>query len=389
MTLQIKLKGSPDSAYSYHSRILNVKCSSSKSFNTPTRAITGYELNTKAKLGKKEYLDSEIGVVYKPLSQKMMYSILNDGNYFSNLRAQIGKSLKMMTYFNYSFAVVQPGDNVIKYLKDNRLTISFSRLQPSLQIQNDIKIDAISLPWLDMSLSQFKDYHSGNLNSFGDNYDIIPIIDPASDHLDGILNYLVSLDGTDQLKVIGIKGRSYATHLPEYEKIWNTFGNRDVLLSVLDIERSLDNRADKSLSCLHYSEFLVGDTFSPHVPLPSPPPSSSKQASQISFFDKDSLCVTRIKELEKTDGWKEKISNAMNDSVTKEIIFNYQEADSDSSKMEILRKLSKVHEYKTSREEFIHSQEYISQYDIKSYIDQKPELKNINRSSSQSQLFQS
>jgi len=388
LPIQIKLKGIPDSAYSYHSRIVNVKCSSSRSFKTPTRAITGYELNTKAKLGKKEYLDSEIGVVYKPLSQKMTHSILDDGKAFNNLHAQIGKSFKMMTYFDYSFAAIQPAESVIKYLKNYKLIESFSRLQPLLQTQNDIKPDAISLPWLDLPLSEFKKYHSDNLNSYGNEYDIIPIIDPASDHLDGILNYLVSLDGTDQVKIVGIKSRSYASHLPEYEKIWNSFSNRDVLLSVLDVGRSLDNRVDKSLSGLHYSEFLIGDTFSPHVPIPAPPPSSSKPASQISFFDKDSLCVTRIKELEKTEGWQDKIFDEMNDSATKEIIYNYHEADGDSAKMEILRKLSKVHEYKTSREEFLDSQKYISQGDIKSYIDQKPELKNINPASFQTQLFQ-
>lgn len=387
MRIQIKLKGNADPPkYSYHSRILSVKCSSSKGFQTPNRAVTNYELNSRAFLGRRQFLNSDIGVSFKPINQKNMLDILDKGKSLNRISREFGSSFKMMNYFNYSFAVPQPGDSTLKLLKSKRLIPRFTLLNPLIQFQEDVKVNALSLPWLNLSPQEFKKYHRESLDTSDDQYDVIPIIDPACEKLTPYLNYLNTYKETGEVNVIGVIGRSYDTHISQYNNIWHAFKDKDVLITVLNIDRAVSH-IDTSLSPVHKGEFVVGDVFASKVPTGgSFDPSSKPINNQILFFDKDSLCVSTIEYLKKHDNWKTKIINELEDNESELILNNYTEAEGDKDKTNILRRLSRVHEFKQSRQELIDSQKFIAQDDIKSYMDNKPELKKAFSSSYQSIL---
>ncbi len=101
--------------------------------------------------------------------------------------------------------------------------------------------------------------------------------------------------------------------------------------------------------------------------------------TKLKFFDKDKLTIETLSNLiqEKPD-WAEDILTTLNkEPFVRDALENYYEAQTKPKKLNILKAISKVHEFIESRQEFKISQKYIKQTDSIDYIKEKEALRKI------------
>jgi hypothetical protein len=372
--------------YTYRTRVAKIKISSSVSVETPIRAITNSEMNAKKTIPTPVEIDAEVGGVVLKFTNKKIRNVIefiSNNKKINDTRKKVDTYLNSMLYSDMNYVLLQPTKKAIEDLQSSEdLLNSFIRIQAKLQDGvEDSKLNIITIPWLNLPIGKFKAVHKEYTQAYS-NKTIMPVIDPACNNnlWDELLKYIVSCENTDTLNIIGVIYRSFESHMASYDKLWAKLHDKDIGIVLIDTDRRLMN--DYNLSGLHYGEFIIGDILSSKVPVGGFPDISGERKNskppieyEFKFFRKDSLDVVPLYELQKSNpNWVEDILLETGETYVKKALNNYHEAENDSKKKQIINAISKVHEFKSSRGEFLISQKYIKQNDALSYIQEKPTL---------------
>lgn len=373
---------SEEKNYVYKTRTAKIKVSSSNSIKTPIRAINNSEMRAKQQAPADIAISSEIGGVITKFTignTRNIEKFITDNHAYANIQNQINTHLRLMDYFQLKYALLQPGAPAIKWLHENNKIGKFLRMQKHLQAV-DIEVpdfNIITIPWLDLSAEDFIEVHESYMNSCPEK-EIIPFIDPncKSEVLSKILEHLVSYEETGDFNVLGIIHRSFKQHLANYDMIWENFYDKNIGIFLTDITR-VNHGTD--VSGVHFSEFVLGDVFTSWVPVvgfnsnndteKGKKPKSIEE--QLKFFDRSNLTVSKIQDLMSNKNWVDDIITQIGEKSLRDPIEHYYEAEQEPVKKNILGYISKVHEFKTSREEFLNSQDYIKQNESLAYIKEK------------------
>ncbi|MBA2858283.1 hypothetical protein HNP93_000984 [Methanococcus maripaludis] len=391
--------------YFYRARTTKLRLGSSKSITTPIRAINNSELNAKGHVPTIKELKPEIGGLFFKLSTSTSKNARNiddfvhtNEGYKKVLQAVNTKLLQTWHYF-LTYVVLQPTKDAIQRLKNTHSVESFLRMQALLQINDldEVSLDVVTIPWLNLSSKEFIETHKRCLN-YCPHKNIMPILDPSCDEKTflEILEYLDSYEGTDMLNILGVLYKPVTSNRANYDKLWKIFHEKNICIVLMDIDRALIKSND--VSGLHHCEFVIGDVLSLHIG--NPPVFKNEETedgvkkqkppieTELKFFSREDLKVLRLNELKRCNKlWMDDIIETIGAKSIEKALLNYTEAENDEKKKEVLRSISKVHEFKNSCEEFVNSQKYINQGDSLSYIQEKKTLGDLFSQTSIKKFF--
>ncbi|MCD6571967.1 MAG: hypothetical protein J7K62_01705 [Thermoplasmata archaeon] len=375
--------------YLYRARTTEIKVSSSRSIMTPIRAVTNSEMRAKQNIPTEIPIDAEIGNITIKLTSKRTHNVasfINKNSAYNTIKRKALYQLLSMQYSLFTYVLLQPTKEAIQFLHKTNQIEEFSRLQSILQAE-DLNLDVITIPWLELPPQQFIRLHKRYVTQFPDK-EIIPFIDPKNErYLPEILTYLSKNENTDTVNIVGILYRPCSTHRISYDRIWKTFYDKDIGIILTDVSRTLLRDLSSNVSGVHYSEFFIGDILSSFVGIRAPLDSEGEENSkepiehQLKFFRKEALDVLPLFDLKKVNPhWIDKIISEIGEKSIRTALENYKEAENSKDKKDkkvILYSISKLHEFKESRQEFKISQKYIKQTDSIDYIKEKEALREI------------
>lgn len=382
-SISVKLKNVDESdRYIYRARSIKIRISSSQSFETPVRAVTNTEMNAKASVPAEIPIDAEVGeVVVKLTSPKVSNSkrkerdVLNfitHNKVYDRVNKSIQYQLLSMRYFPLRIVLVQPTNTALNYLHDAGLNQKFLRIVLDLQLR--LGLDLITVPWLKLNPSEIKKIYLSFSNNFP-NKELVFFLSPEDNKL--LTEYLKIIDEIEDIKFIGLLYKKIDTHKPAYDSLWEYTHDRDIAVLLSNVKRDGDIPFQQNLSVIHYAEFIVGDVISREVPIPAPS-GDTYDMLKTKFFEKLDLTLRNIVELSQNIGWVEKISKVLdNENSVIQALENYEEAKNDRDKLNVINSISKIHEFKESREEFITSRKYIEKNESMEYIQSKNTLKKL------------
>ncbi len=378
--IKVELKNYDTSEkYQYHARTLEIRVSSSTSITTPIRGITSTEMSAKATIPAEIPIDAEIGEIMIKLTtgkRRNIGSFLRKNSAYKSISRSLLYQKLTMQYFPLTFALIQPTNTAISFLHENNYVDKFIRMSLALQIE-DLGMDIITIPWVAYPPEKLVKVYWSYQKSYP-NKIVVPFISLKDSHyvekfLKTIAPYL------DQMRFIGVLYKPVADVRPSYDHLWSTLYDKDVAIILADVKRDQDVSLVPNLSVPHYTEFVVGDVITREVPHGAgsyrpPHPIDTR----IKFFNREDLTVNPLLKVKQEHGWIERISEILgHEEFVVKALKHYQEAQENTEKFNILNAISKVHEFKESREEFIRSQEYIKQTDTIDYIKEKRTLKKV------------
>ncbi|MBB6067856.1 hypothetical protein [Methanococcus maripaludis] len=390
-------------SYVYRARTTKLKIGSSKSIITPIRAISNSELNAKQQIPTIKPLEPEIGgLIFKltTSSFRNIDSFINTNEGYKKILRSVNTKLLQMQHYFLNYVVLQPTIGAIQWLKDTKSVDAFIRMQLALQITDldFVSLDVITIPWLNLSSKEFIETHKMCLKYSADK-EIMPILDPSCDEEKflEILRYLDTYDETGDLNILGILYKPVKSYRANYDRLWKIFHEKNVCIVLMDVERTI--MQSKNVSGLHHSEFVVGDVLSLFVS-PSRPVDKKEKTetgtekqeppieNKLKFFSKNDLNIITLNKLKKNNKlWIDEIIESVGNKSIENALLNYNEAETDKKKREILNYITKVHEFKNSCDEFVNSQKYINQGDSLSYIQEKKTLGDLFSQTSLKKFF--
>ena len=179
-----------------------------------------------------------------------------------------------------------------------------------------------------------------------------------------------------QSNLIGLISRDYFKCVQSYETL-TRYADQNVAFLALQVGRIDFGRYN--ISTMHYLPFLANDIYAVEIPSAFVPKHTGLHESvlhklrNIRLFDKQSLQINEISSYEAFD---EKICHDYDgDSIIREMLENYAEAETDDKKYVMLNAFSRIDELKSSLSEFDNLQKFIKQESAKDYLQEKTTLK--------------
>jgi len=390
MSIQVKLNSIDDSdKYLYRARNIKIKPSTSTTIETPIRAVTNTEMNAKASIPAELPIFADVGVVEIKLTtgrRRNITSFLRKNSSYNSVRDAAYYNLQRMVYFPLNLVLIQPSGSAILELQKAGKVSSFLRMVIDLQLR-DLGLNIVTIPWLNLPPDEFIKIWKLYRDALPDNIEVVPTLklleaDSLEEYLHALSQYI------DQVKFIMIPYRKIETNKPSYDTLWRYLHDKDVATILIDVKRDEASNIVPRASSFHYAEFIMGDITALEVPMGGggKKPGDKKKRienppveTKLKFFDKDKLTVETLSNLihEKPD-WAEGILTTLNkEPFVRDALENYYEAQTEPKKLNILKAISKVHEFIESRQEFKISQKYIKQTDSIDYIKEKEALRKI------------
>ena len=390
MSIKVKLENIDESdRYLYRARNIKIKLGTSKTIETPLRAITNTEMNAKASIPAEIPIFANMGVVEIKLTKEKkrnIISFLKKNSSYNSVRDSAYYNLQRMTYFPLSLVLIQPSSSAIFELHKTNRVDKFLRMTIDLQIR-DLGLDIVTIPWLDLHPEEFIKIWNLYRDALPDNIEVIPTLrlldsDPLEKYLSALDPYL------DQIKFVIIPYKKIETNKASYDTLWTYLYDKDIAVILIDVKRDEASTTVPKASSFHYAEFILGDITSLEVPYgggrskkedsknkKEQPPIEAK----LKFFDKEKLTVEPLSELIiENPSWKDLILQTLNrEELVQEVLENYHKAQSDPKVLNVMKSISKVHEFIESQHEFKISQKYIKQADSIDYIKEKEALRKI------------
>lgn len=388
--MKVKLQNLDDPSRSYFdARNLAIQISS-KTIETPFRALSNSELSTKANVPSEIVLPGEIAGIHEDLSEVNVKDILTDNPTNEKLIKIIENYRHRMQHSEMIFSLLQP----CKKARDLHLKNPDSKekfLDLNLLLQKLAKFDILCVPWVNYNSSKTA---IQSIKRIEKNFDeeLIFFLDVNSKPLilEEISKYLNELVDIDRIHFIGVLYESPDKVVGSYYTLWNQFKEKDVAIILANIPRINENFYN--ISSLHLNEFILGDIFLPKQqkffakkltdeekkkPIK---PVQMKVREKIQIFNRDNLTISSIA-TQKNDSWIENMGKTIGDLKIKQIIENYFEAENDLKKFKVLNSISKVHEFIESTNEIKKSKNYIKKSETVEYIKEKEILeKSLKKS---------
>jgi hypothetical protein len=376
MKVKVKIVEDDESTFFYNARSLELK-PRSKSISTPFRVLTNGDLNAKAKMPSEIALPSPISGIQKQLTQNDVNKILNENKYSEGLIGKLENELERMQLSQIGYPLIYPAQSAIsKILVNDRIKNTF--LRRLFSIQHQAKMPMLSVPWLDYTPEKAIAAYKTIINSTEEELIFfIPAKIPPT-NMEKISKFLVNQVETERIQSIGILYEPVRKAIGSYDILWEYFKDQNVALLLSDITRYNPNL--NNISPSHLNEFIIGDLFMPKVYAGGG--SNKKElhvASKLRVFNKKTLTVNPIERYSE-ELWINDVLANINDQHIETKLRNYQEAENNSEKYNILNSIAKVHEFVSSSEEFKNSQEFIAKNEIPDYINEREILKESLKS---------
>jgi hypothetical protein len=358
----------------YTTRSVDIR-PASKTIKTPIRALTNGDLNAKAGAPLDIPLNAPIAGIHFKLKTKDVQGIFSKNATSNNLINKIEAFLQQMQHSDIVIPLIQPpstsfGD-ILEKEADKR---TFFRLIN--QIQKFAGLSTICVPWLAFSREKTVRFYDEILQNSDDNFIFYLDADANPDDLEYILKFIKQQIETERIQFVGILHQPVRKALRSYDVVWESLKGSDVGIVLSDIERvDIHNPISAAyVSSSHLNEFIVGDVFMSRVSGGGGgKPSQTPVSHRLKIFNSKELSVKPIEKYSDKD-WIQNITQTIPDNTLSRKLENYQEADIDQEKYNILNYVTKVHEFILSSDEFVKSQEYINKEESSVYIKQKSAL---------------
>ncbi len=366
---------------------------------TPSRAATMFEYNSKAKIPTNVLIDNPITVKYTSLGYNTLRNFLQTNEVFARLHHAQENTMDRTQHSQLQFALFQP---TITEYKDENIPAAMQILQESkelekfldliISLQESLHFDIISLPYLFLPYTKLENIYkkrAAQIRQLGKE----PFFVLNLKHNPPDFEKLVELFVNElNLKLIGLNFQRFPKAALNYRTI-SKYYDKDVLFFSLQVGRS--DPAHDDISSSHYLPFLTNDIFAVAAPQyfdpskkkkniesgieqPSKIPSYQEKLLQLKLFNKKDLSLDSIfplmnqhKELLKDVGnpkderLVQMIKNYMTEGNTKE---------EQKERITNLKSFTWVHELKTSVSEFTNFRNFIKQNDTSFYVTERPLL---------------
>ncbi len=358
----------------YTARSVEIK-PTSKTIKTPIRALTNGDLNAKAGAPLDIPLESPIAGIHIPLKNQDVQAIFSKRTSPSSIINRIESFSQQMQHSSMILPLIQPYHTAFEDTlgKEERKRTFFRLI---LQMQKEAGLSNFCVPWLGFSRDKTIQFYEEILRS--SDSDFVFFLDARSDPDDifAISQFLKQHIETERIKFIGVLHQPVRSALRCYDILWETFKDSDVGIVLSDIERvDLHNPVSVAyVSSSHLNEFIVGDVFMSRVSAGGGgEPSKTPISHRLKVFNSNELSVKPIEKYADTE-WIGNITRTISDPFIERKLENYQDANGDSEKYNILNYVTKVHEFVQSSEEFLKSQGYIKKEESSVYIQEKSAL---------------
>jgi len=380
----VKVKAIDYSArYLYPSRTVEIK-TSGQNILTPVRAATFYEYREKAKVPTDIPIDNPIFVSVENLSLLMFEKFLQTNSYYSKLMRRLELSDRLAQYSDLRMTLIRPTvtpkiDSKTKLVSDSPMEML--RQSPTLRdrfirfvikMQYDAGLNPIAIPFIDLPFHTFQDVSSQIGKSLERiNRQPVFFIDIGYEDFESAVGLIAN---KLQSKFIGLYFRPYRMFPLHYEAL-SKYVDKDVGFFTVQVSRYDSDYND--ISTMHYLPFFGNDIYAVRTPPPfgfstkGTPPTS--RLTSVRLFDRASL---RVKQIGLSPSTVSELADEYrNDEIITNILANYQEANVDDAKYQILRAFSKISELKSSLSEFERFKDFIKEGSTKDYLQEKQVLR--------------
>ncbi|MGB9003872.1 MAG: hypothetical protein WCC52_08715 [Nitrosotalea sp.] len=371
---RVKLKSTDDnSKYGYPKRVIEIRTGKGD-FQTPTRAITNHEYYQKVASATDITFDGKTSIFFDRFTLKKLKAFLTEDKPFENLSKRLKVQTERSQHSYLNLALLKPSST-----KDDKKNSAVELLQSSkrirekyirmiIQLQRALSLDPVVVPIMPLPEDDTKEMMreiKGYLDS--QNVSVIFFFD-LNRKLPALLNYAIK---DLQLPIIGLNYKRYTSAVQSYEAI-REYSNDDVAFVMANTTRA--DALNENISTMHYLPFLSNDIFSSFVPPPvmtEEPQTYQDALSGIKLFSKKQLILEKM--LEKQIDINQIMSEVErpNDHKIREMLTNYNKGTTSDKTLAItrLRAFSKVHEAKSSLDEFVSLRKHIEERSTKDYVD--------------------
>jgi hypothetical protein len=359
-------------------RIVKVRLSSSKSFETPTRSITSTEHNYKVATidkivssaglgqGPSTTFENEIVQISKQSNLEQLHRFLKRNGTFNNAKKDI---VAMKNAYSDKFIIFYP-QFTKKMLYEQKQSIGIENLKTLVDLQtNACQLDNITLPESNpnQSFEKFKNDLSSlskRALAYGGK-EIIPYLDMGMGNTDSELfakkyDYLID----SGYPIIGTVYRSYNQNYPNFRYLQDK--DDDVLIICSGVGRYW--QSNWTTAQLHIPNFWGIDITS--LDSRSVPVSiDEKPVNDIKRFDKESLGIIKLQDHEDIYGDNLNCNCPVCSGKDLDGFKTGYSIDSDGKiDTTLLDKFCKLHEVYASTNEFDNERKFIEQSDSRTYI---------------------
>jgi len=358
----------------YTARSVEIK-PTSKTIKTPIRALTNGDLNAKAGAPLDISLDAPIAGIHIPLKNKDVQAIFSKRTAPSSIINRIEGFSQQMHHSSVILPLIQPYQTALNDIlgREERKRTFFRLI---LQMQKEAGLSNFCVPWLGFSRDKTVEFYDEILKNSDNDFTFFIDAKSNPDDVFFISKFLKQHVETERIKFIGVLHQPVRNALRCYDILWETFKDSDVGIVLSDIERvDLHNPVSAAyVSSSHLNEFIVGDVFMSRVSAGGGgKPSKTPVSHRLKVFNSNELSVKPIEKYSDNE-WIENITKTISDPLLERKLENYQEANEDSEKYNVLNYVTKVHEFIQSSEEFLKSQVFIAKEESSEYIGTKSAL---------------
>ncbi len=382
MNIEVKSKTKDEAT---RARIVRVKLSSSKSFETPTRSATSTEHNYKIQTvdkivsslglgqGPPTSFENEIFQISKLHDIEQLQRFLKKNGTFSNAKNEVVAKKKA---YNDKLVIYYPAFSKKMFYEDN-LQLGIENLTTLIDFQvTACNLENISIPEShpNQSFDGFKkDLQILSKRAIGHGgKQIIPYLDMGMEHELFIEKYRYLIDSG--YPVIGTVYRSLNEHYPNFRYLQDR--DDDILIICSGVNRYW--QSNWTTAYIHVPNFWGIDVTSLESK-PAPPkkdqfgnylPREPKLIDDIKRFDQSSLGIIKLKSHKNRYGTDLNCDCAVCSGKNIDDFKNEYSRDSKGNiDTDILETFCKLHETYASTSEFNNERKFIEQDDSKTYID--------------------
>lgn len=354
-------------------RTIEIKTNKGTIF-TPNRCATSYEFNRKQELPTATTIDNPVTTYTKRLTGKEVKDLLTTNTEYGKLLDSIEKVDRVTEYSTLHlpsiqvYATASKGPSPKQILAEGENLTKF--LTMIIGMQDEAKHDIISIPHLDLPISELK-IMLKNAKSSIEKLGKQPLfsLDMKYEKFPEVLAYITNDLQSNIINLIYRKKRDVPLHYLTLKD----YARKDIMFVMSDVDRN--DSSNSELSTMHYLPFLGNDLYSILQPAPAilkpEDRNKPKNIENLKVLDTRDLTVNPL--LKKTVT-VETIINEIDSKEEKQlrtILENITEARTDNQKYKVVNALTRVHELKSSTKEFSKLHKHVSEGSSKDYVKSK------------------
>jgi hypothetical protein len=384
LTLKVNLKTVDHSApYLSPSRTLEITTRKGI-ITTPTRASTSYEYRQKGRVPTAIAFQNEISIDVFKLNYKTLFDLVNTNENLHKIRRKVELSNRLAQYSQVRVELLQPttsptidqASKTIKYpsgmslLQENDKALE-NFIYILINLQTILDYDFITIPSLDLPMSQLEKVYSGAaISAEKIGRQPLIVVDMKNPKFEIMVDYLIN---NLNLNFVGLIYRDFIRTPQSYRALLK-HADKDVAFISIQVDRV---NPQNNVSTMHCLPFIGSDLYSVVIPGPfikdetKPTIARHPRLENIKIFEQESL---ELNQINLYPNLAQKVQEYPGDFFIRDMLENYTEAEKDDKKYRTLNAFSRVDELRSSLSEFSNLQHYIQQDSSKDYIEDKKAL---------------